>query len=100
MGGAREAELKAGPLIIEEAAHEHNRETLERDFKGERQLNMALPLVVVVVGVSRESISSSSESSESISSLACNEGGLTLTNKNTRFQILGICGFIQTHLVS
>ena len=32
----------------------------------------------MTIGVSLASISSSSESSESISSLACNEGGLTL----------------------
>ena len=34
--------------------------------------------LLMMMGVSLESISSSSESSESISSLACNEGGLTL----------------------
>ena len=38
VGGAREAELKAGPLIVEEAACEHRAgmldEMSERDFKG------------------------------------------------------------------
>ena len=47
---------------------------------------MALPSLGMV-GVSLESISSSSESSESISSLACNDGGLTLKQGFIFFEV-------------